>query len=250
MSACFPAALLLVGCRVPEGGLAEDCDLPRPEPPAEYPRFVLGDASFAWEAAPAEHSINIDVGSFLLHSASMAEEEVVGGLTAALAYWNAAGANVTLEMGDTALDCCTSATDTACDRMCTEADDYMDIRVEDARGAGAAVQSGSENGPCKLTCDVTFYTIGRDDAHIEWVYRAVTDDDSTDGSYQKPFYDTLVHELAHCLGIGDNVDAAYECSVSYHDPATFAGCDGSCCSYTEYVSTIDEDVLRNLYPWR
>lgn len=244
------AMLLLSACRQGEGkDTVSTCEEPAPSAPPEYPEYAMLAASFAWQAAPVEGAVNVDVGSFTRNTSSLTDAEVISAVENALTYWNSAGAALTLTIGDTALDCCTSTSDTDCTRMCTTDDDNIDIKVTEGRDPeelAAAEMYPKENGACMLSCDIVFYTIGRDAAHMEWVYSNVTDDDSTDGYYEKPFYNTVVHELLHCLGLGDNRAESTSCSVTYYNEETGAGCDYTCCSF-DVPSDIDATALRYVY---
>jgi hypothetical protein len=245
-----------------EDGYDTSCAGSYPGPVPGFEAFKLQDAvvptggraytNWAWQPQPVI-AVNFDVKSFGMH---MPESDVRVTIENAVAFWNRVTENVQLVVGDSDLTCC-QGDETDC-RRCGSGDGMVDVYMS-ITGDGAELPAytmptiGDDPGSdhfersCLLENDVRFFPEGRTETgqrvSFNWVARSgdVRDTDSSDGVIDKPLHDTLVHELGHVIGLGDQDDPSVGCSVMSHchDPA----CG---CSFDE-PGPMDVAVVKHVY---
>ncbi len=269
-----PLLALLAGCFVPHEAETADtakvshpCKGARPGVVAGFEEFVLlntvtplGEVdalNWAWKPDRVV-TVNLDAGSFAVGSVNPAEVRAMA--REAIGFWNGV-ADIELVMGDDNLRCCFGAPH-GCDRECGAGDELVDIFLEpptDEIGrtpARMAVTQGDDplttetEEACLVGGDVTFSPRVRTDAGQVIVYDWVLDDtdvidvDSADGTADKPLHNTLVHELGHLLGLGEQTAGSVGCSVMSH--CRGLGVSGCACSF-DAIESLDVVALTHLY---
>jgi len=199
--------------------------------------------------------VNVDMDSF--SHAGFSANDVLAEVGLAMHFWNGAAANINLVLGDTDVECCPAEGGEDCE-TCDGGDGELYLRMQpsgDENGIPAYTRTTYGDDPdtdaaetsCLAGAEVRFFPAGvaADGTPVtyRWVDRGsdVRDFNSTDGSIEKPFHDTLVHELGHTLGLGDQDEGGAACSVMAHcgDP----GCE---CNYDE-IPVADAAALRHVY---
>jgi hypothetical protein len=231
----------------------------------EYPAYTMvtaswsngdvDDLNWAWTHGRSV-AVNIDVASF---AGTALDHAIIPTVEQALQFWDLPGADVHLHMGDTDLHCCTEEGQEDC-RACGEGDGYLDVFLvpgADAWGLPAYTQptlgddptSSADEQACLVGSDVSFFAAGTSadglarPVRYAWVERGedVRDTDDSDGAVDKPFYDTLVHELGHVLGLGEQSDPSVACSVMAHCADTSCGCN------FDTIGPVDAAAMVHLY---
>mgnify|MGYP003336844836 FL=1 len=160
----------------------------------------------------------------------------------AFSYWNNANAGISLSLGDTGIDCCYVDTDADCQLCNTDTGSTIYFH-EVGEDDDPAETLPTTSGVCAVAFDVAFYSRGlpRDGeiCYFDWVDRNVQDLDCSDGQRELPFYQTIVHESGHILGLDDVLDSpVFPCSVMN------SSCE--CCSHEE-IQDPDLSTLVSLY---
>ncbi len=255
--------LLLVGCRGGPGPPLAHCAGSDPGPVPGYdayrwsevdlPDGVVDAANWAWHGA-RQVTVNVDVGSFA--RVAVSADALLATVDRAITFWNDA-ADISLVLGDTTIDCCTGEGSGRGCRECGAEDGVVDVlfaAAADEWGLPAYTLHTLGDDPatpepepgCLVASTVRFFPSGRADGRTiryEWVDRAtdVSDYDPSDGRVDKPIHDTLVHELGHVVGLGDQADDSVACSV-------MAGCaDRGCGCDFEVLGPVDDAALGHVY---
>ena len=172
-------------------------------------------------------------------------------------YWNDSGAEITVTVGSTGINCCNSLTDSDPGCQDCRADAQSSIYVWNGDSSeistiGAAALTGPTfDGDCLVAKDIVVTTgYYQDDGSwcsYNWQYDYGDDDtsDCSDGEKTKLFKDSLVHEFGHFVGL------AHQAFVDFPSSAMLDGesccTDGECaCSYDE-VRNPDQGALVELY---
>lgn len=157
---------------------------------------------------------------------------------AALATWSDAGDVTLVDAGDGPADARVT--------FAAEADAYA-VPAYTTHAAGDAPETAEREVACLLAAEVTFFPTGTaaDGTPVTyaWVLDGadVADVDPADGRLEKPVHDTLVHELGHVLGLGDQDDPAVDCSVMAHCADLSCGCT------FDTLGPIDQAALGTVY---
>ncbi len=279
----LPLGLALLGCRAEPGGKAfdtADCCQSCCTPDCSYSGYewsdlrVEDDNSSNWihEATPRVVEVYLDAPSFVGHLYAytmsgktnyepLTEAEIVTAWQERLDYWNAAGADITLNLASSTTDCCNSATDTSC------TDCYGDGKVNvfywsgDSRavnpdfGSASAGTAPAAAGYCLQEKDLfvfsgTFSTwsgeagSSSDWCEFRWLYPfgpsnadgGIDDTCADDGAREYLFLNTMVHELGHVLGLGHQ--------PTYSSSIVNESCTG-CNQWA--VGSVDQTCLTELY---
>ncbi len=243
-------------------------------PGITYPDFPYSDldqtaddnkANFAWMPAPTEVTVNVDMVSLAdgvswWEGSDFTVADAETAVTAFLNYWNGAGSDLTLVLGDTTKNCCNSLTELGSGCINCLEDEETDIfywngnsfelfptAERAAAGAQPVVSGDTGTDGCNVARDVVLFSEGlhTDDGTTciyHWTYPYRTDIDCADGVIDVPFKDTLVHELGHVTGLG-HPPASLSESVMYQGGT--GGCTGDC-SY-DVVQEPDLSALVELY---
>lgn len=213
-------------------------------------------ANWVWHAA-AVVPVNVDVGSF--QRAGIDRDTLLATLGDAMHFWNAGAAGFNLTMGEE-VACCDENGGEDC-AACDGSDGEVYLRMEpgaDDHGIPAYTRSYYGDDPateapenaCLVATQLRFFPAGvapeGTPVTYTWVDTGddVEDTDGRDGTLEKPFHDTLVHELGHALGLGDQDDPSVACSVMAHCADTACGCD------YDTIGPIDTAALRHVYRQR
>lgn len=227
---------------------------------------VFNRQNFAWQPSPIQPTLDVDYRSITSHSAlPAADVEVV--VAQAVEYWNSAGANFSLSIAG--VECTDSDYGGAAltgDRTCFVNDDgHSTLGLWHDRpssvGAGEmvgefeerSVKGSAQKHKCLVAADVRLYDIYDGDCVADdgvsvlragplstnWVLRNadVTDRDCSDGTKDKPLYDTVVHELGHLVGLSH---------AEVTDSVMWAEAGGTMDWNT--IGAVDKAAVRTLYP--
>jgi len=220
----------------------------------EYPGGRVENANWVWSPSAAVR-IDVDLESF--SETGLEQAFVVDALGRASHFWNSTAAGFNVLIGETDMACCADADDTDCDACdAPPGGASLHFAEEDANlRVAASTRSHYGDDPttppveigCLVASEVRFFPSGVASGGVAVNYRwveegaDVEDVDPSDGWVDKPFYDTLVHEIGHVLGLGDQVDPSVACSVMGH----FGGeeCEGD----FETPNALDTEAVRHVY---
>ncbi len=250
----------------------DNCGLPIPADPTDTTAPNYGahfyPQNFSYESAPITPALDVDFDSFTTMT-SLDPVELNAATAKAVAYWNSAGANFTITTGSVLCsdsDSTGAATISGADRACVSGlDGFSTLMLDHGTpypGAAATAQEVKYLDPdktgrshsCLVAADIFFHDQTDDPCQhadgsledvgviaINWVLdvSVVVDSDCADHTKDKPFYNTLVHELGHFIGLG-HPEASLQSSVVNQD-----GC--SSCDW-ETISEADITSAKTLYP--
>lgn len=257
-----------VACRVEQNNCGAS-----PSKPTSTLVDNYGMKYLSWNFASEANlpTLHFDEQSFLTHTTMTAPDFELA-VTDAVAYWNYSGSPYTISYDLTTICCDTDSSSPAAVAGCTtdcidERDDMSVVALHHAYayGVGSAStstgrdfhESGDPGGmpkypedQCLESADIWFYDLTNDDCTFEgvtyppgnwsmnWSARSYSgmDVDCSDGGKEYPFYNSLVHELGHFLGLDH---AAMDVgSVMY------PGCSG--CDFST-IQTPDREAVEELY---
>lgn len=260
------AMVQVFGCRQSNKPSSDDsacCDGCCVEPSTTFPDYEyldlvedrdIDDANWVHLAVPRVVTFDADGPSLesivtdFFTDANLTAEEVSTTLGDFVAYWNGAGAEISLELGVLDRDCCNGADDvSACEDCLSNSTNDIFVWDGDSTEIDPDVEAAALTSPtadssvtCVETMDVIFFTgfIDEDNGgawcSYTWQYPYTDQDDDCDGDLikTKAYKDTAVHELGHAIGI-DHQPSHPESSVN-------SGCVG--CNY----DTIQEPDITGL----
>ncbi|MFN7144513.1 MAG: hypothetical protein ACK4YP_12110 [Myxococcota bacterium] len=268
--ACVVALLLVsAGCRAPWDASRAvgitPCPGADPGPVPGYEAYAMSQAedalgrrwalNRAW-ADDREVAVDVDLASFA--ATDIDPDALLASIERALAFWNAAEADVRLTLGDTDATCCATSDEDDC-RACVPEDATVHVYLApaaDPSGRPAHTEHTLGDDPdtdvrepgCLVGSDVVFFPEGlsaNGARAVSYTWVSVDDEvsdlDDTDGTVDKPFHNTLVHELGHVLGLGDQHDATVACSVMAHCADLTCGCDW------DRVGPVDATAVGHVY---
>lgn len=265
--------VLIISCndggKAPSGDTAGCCEECCAEPSSSFPAYDYNDfveanndrrANWIHKAVPRVVTVNVDAQSLaqMMKSFSTSEyftvDEVSGIVQDHATYWNMAGADITVAIGDTGFNCCNSMTDAdaACQDCLADGENSVFVWDGDSTeldpsllASAATFTMADAEGECMLGADIVFFTgYWQDDGtwcEYNWTY-PYTDSDTTDcsdGVKSKAFKDSSVHEFGHLFGLGHQSQVDFPTSAMNTD-----GCRG--CNY-DTVQEPDITALVELY---
>jgi hypothetical protein len=182
-------------------------------------------------------------------------------LTTFADYWNAAGADISVSVGTTGINCCNSLTDA--DPGCVDclADPESSIYVWEGDSYelfpddAAAITSATASGSCLVAKDILLFTgFYKDDGtwcEYNWQYPWGDEDqgdaECSDGEKTKLFKDALVHEFGHFVGLGHQSLADFPSSAMLGEGDTCPCPGGVCACSFDTIQDPDKMALVELY---
>lgn len=274
--------LLVAGCGPQNGGkfdtgdCCESCCTPTcSEAGYEWSDLLdYGDNSSNWihEPSPRVVEVYLDAASFVGHVFAynmsgktnydaLTEAEITTAWQAMLDYWNAAGADITLNLASSTTDCCNSVADTSC--IDCLADGNVNVfnwsgdsrEVSDATDPSGAFVKRAASDYCLQEMDLFVFSGAFADwtgssssstgwCESSWLYPwgpgeaagGIDDNCDDDGAREFLFLNTMEHELGHVLGLDHQ--------PSHPTSIVNESCSG-CDQWT--VSAVDQTCLTELY---
>jgi hypothetical protein len=239
---------ILLSCRQDTSKICNECEefsLP------SFPNYSpLGSSANFAANNPGNLSINISVSSFVNNRTELTKNMVIEEIQHAVQYWNQANFGLMLSVGDTGKDCCVTDQDSACTDCAVDTASDVFFRDEDNRTAQAAGTKPVQNVEfCPIAMDVIFYSgsisENGDRCELTWVQKNVSNEECKDDwTAEKPFHQTLVHEIGHVVGLyhPDEGDSGiWKQSVMYELEDGCVGCNH------ENVQFPDDQAVIEMY---